>query len=95
MTLKFSDRPQVHYGNQSASDMWRSRFPSDAMPISQAPPHQAIFGYEANGFGDWLHYRRGAYRRLAPQKDFRSGAITWREDGTRMNPVMFTLPRKK
>jgi hypothetical protein len=46
MTLKYSDKPQLRYGNQTASDNWRSRFPADAMPISQAPA-QVVVAYEA------------------------------------------------
>ena len=92
MSLKFSDKPQLLTGNQS--DEWRSRFPSDARPIAQAPPHSPIFAYESNGMGDWVQYRKGAYRRLTPQKDFKSGAVTWREDGTTLNPVMFAPPKR-
>jgi len=94
MVLKFLDRPVLQYGNQSASDNWRSRFPSDALPISQAPP-QVIFAYEADGQGCLAHFRSGAYRKLTWQRDPKTRAASLREDGTALaNPVMFSLPKR-
>jgi hypothetical protein len=94
MSLKYSDKPQLRYGNQTASDNWRSRFPADAMPISQAPA-QVIVAYEADGKGSLAHYRSGAYRKLTWQRDSKTRAASLREDGTTLgNPVMFTMPRR-
>jgi hypothetical protein len=94
MSLKYSDKPQLRYGNQNASDNWRSRFPPDALPISQAPA-QVIVAYEADGKGSLAHYRSGAYRKLTWQRDSKTRAATLREDGTTLgNPVMFTLARR-
>src|SRR5215470_6275311 len=92
MVLKYSDRPQLRYGDQSISDSWRSRFPADALPISQAPS-QVIFAIEANGQGHLAHYRGGAYRKLTWQRDHKTRAASLREDGSTVpNPVMFTMP---
>ena len=94
MTLKYSDRPQLQYGNQSISDAWRSRFPADALPISQAP-EQVIVAYGADGKGRLAHFRGGAYRGLAWQRDRKTLASSLREDGTTVhNPVMFTIPKR-
>ena len=94
MVLKYSDRPQLRYGDQSISDSWRSRFPADALPISQAPS-QVIFAIEANGQGHLAHFRAGAFRRLTWQRDHKTRAASLREDGSTVpNPVMFTMPRR-
>jgi hypothetical protein len=94
MSLKYRDTPQVNYGNRAASDSWRLRFPADARPISQAPP-QVIFAIEANGQGHLAHFRQGAFRKLEWQRDRKTGAMSLRENGTRVaNPVMFTLPKR-
>jgi hypothetical protein len=94
VSLKYSDKPQLRYGTQNASDNWRSRFPADAAPISQAPA-QVIVAYEADGKGNLAHYRSGAYRKLTWQRDSKTRAGTLREDGTTIrNPVMFTMPRR-
>jgi hypothetical protein len=95
MSLKYSDKPVLKYGgNQTASDNWASRFPADAMPISQAPS-QVIVAYEPNGQGSLAHFRAGAFRRLTWQRDSKTRAASLREDGTTLgNPVMFTIPRR-
>jgi hypothetical protein len=95
VSLKYSDKPQLRYGNQTASDNWRSRFPQDAMPISQAPA-QVIIAYEADGQGHLAHYRSGAYRKLTWQRDSKTRAASLREDGSTLgNPVMYTLPQRR
>jgi len=82
MALKYCDKPVLNYSNQSASDNWRSRFPSDARPIAEAPP-QTIFAYEANGQGCLAHFRSGAFRKLTWQRDPKTRAASLREDGTK------------
>jgi len=95
MTLKYSDKPQLRYRNQSISDSWRSRFPADALPISQAPS-QVVVAYGADGKGRLAHYRGGAYRTLTWQRDHKTRAASLREDGSTVaNPVMYTLPRQR
>jgi len=93
VSLKYSDRPVLQYGNQSISDSWRSRFPADARPISEAGP-QVIFAIEANGQGHLAHFRAGAFRKLTWQRDHKTRAASLRENGETMsNPVMFTIRR--
>ena len=97
MTLKFSDRPQVHYGNRSASDIWQ-RFPQGAQPIATAPERtsQPIIVMEANGHQHWAINHRGAWQKLEPFKDWRSGTVTWRMCGESIaQPVAWSMPRKK
>src|SRR5262249_50388524 len=98
MTLKFSNKPQLSYGNQgSVSDIWR-RFPEGAQPIATAPERSAtpIIVHEPNGTAHWALHHHGAWRKLAPFKDWRSGAVSWRMDGTEIaNPVAWSLPRKE
>ena len=94
MKLKYSDRPQVRYNDQSISDSWRSRFPADARPISEAGTG-VIFAIGANGQGHLAHYRNGAFRKLTWQRDHKTRAASLREDGSTVpNPVMFTMPRR-
>jgi hypothetical protein len=97
MVLKFCDKPQVNYGGQG-SDKWQQRFPADAQPIASAPECSAtpILVYEPNGTGNWALHHNGAWRKVAPFKDWRTGAVSWRMDGALIdNPVAWTLPRKK
>ena len=96
MTLKFSDRPQLHYGQQGANP-W-ARFPQGAAPIATAPERssQPIIVHEANGHQHWALHHNGAWRKLSPFKDFKTGAVSWRMDGTQINnAVAWSLPRKK
>jgi len=98
MSLKFSDRPQLHSGNRgSVADIWQ-RFPQGAQPIATAPERtsQPIIVHEANGFQHWAINHRGAWQKLAPFKDWKTGAVSWRMDGTQIpQPVAWSLPRKK
>src|SRR5215475_2649447 len=98
MSLKISDKPQLHYGNQgSANDIWK-RFPAGAQPIATAPERtsQPIVVYEPNGTGHWALHHNGAWRKLAPFKDFRDGSVRWRMDGTEVsNAVAWSPPQKK
>jgi hypothetical protein len=94
MSLKYSDKPVLQYGNQTASDNWRSRFPADAMPISQAPS-QVIVAYQPDGSNCLAHFRNGAFRKLTWQRDSKTQAASLREDGTTLaNPVMFCIPKR-
>src|SRR5262249_48485620 len=55
-------------------------------------PEQVIVAYGADGKGRLAHFRGGAYRGLAWQRDRKTLAASLREDGTTVhNPVMFTL----
>jgi|SRR5262249_2276244 len=98
MTLRYSDKPQLHYGNQgSASNMWQ-RFPQGAQPIATAPQRtsQPIIVYEATGLPHWALHHNSAWRKLAPYRDWRTGTTSWRMDGTEIsNPVAWSMPQRK
>jgi hypothetical protein len=98
MSLKFSDKPQLHYGDQgSAANIWQ-RFPAGSQSIATAPSRSAtpIVVYEPNGQGHWALHHNGAWRKLSPFKDSRSGSVSWRMDGTEIsNAVAWSLPQTK
>jgi len=97
MVLKYASTPQVNFGgNQgSVSDVWR-RFPEGARPIATAPETATpLIVYEPNGTGHWAMQYSGAWRKLAPFKDWRTGAVSWRMDGTMISNPVAWLPRKK
>src|SRR5262245_7572758 len=95
VSLKFSDKPVLHSGNQ-ASDIWQ-RLPQGSQPITSAPERSAqpIVVYELNGQGHWALHHNGAWRKLAPFKDWRNGNVSWRMDGTEIaHPVAWSLPKR-
>src|SRR5262245_51745185 len=85
MVLKFSDTPQLNYGGDqgSASEIWR-RMPEGSQPIATAPERtsQPIVVTEASGKSHWALHYQNAWRKVAPFKDWRSGSVSWRMDGT-------------
>src|SRR5262245_16670723 len=96
MSLKFSDKPVLNYSGNQASDVWR-RFPEGAQPIASAPERSAtpILVHEANGTTSWALHHSGAWRRLAPFRDFRDGSVQWRMDGTEIaHPVAWSMPKR-
>jgi hypothetical protein len=99
MSLKFSDKPQLLYGGSNRhSQNWGSRFPQGAQPIATAPQNSAtpVIVYEPNGKGHWALNHGGGWRKLAPFKDWRSGAVQWRMTGESINqPSAWSLPQRK
>ena len=96
MALKFTDKPFTARGNQS-DNVW-NRFPEGTRPIASAPQDTAspVIVYTADGKGEWAMHYSGAWRKLAPFKDFRDGSISWRMNGEQIsNPVAWGMPRKK
>jgi hypothetical protein len=94
MSLKFLNKSQIS-GNQQ-SNPW-ARFPAHAQSMASAPQtSQPILIHEANGKTSWALHHMGSWRKLAPFKDHKTGAVSWRMDGTQVsNPVAWSLPRKK
>jgi len=87
--LKYASTPQLHYGNNEQSGL-RIRVPVGTQPIQTANEHTAtpVVLYENNG----------AWRRIAPFKNLHSDAVSWRMDGTLVNPVAWSpqpLQRKR
>src|SRR5262245_36739798 len=96
MVLKYASTPQVNYGGNQGSGNPFARFPEGARPIATAPETSTpLIIYESNGAGHWAMHYSGAWRKLAPFKDWRTGAVSWRMDGTMINnPVAWGMPRK-
>ena len=96
MTLKFSDKPQLNYGGNSAAAIWQ-RFPQGAQPIASAPESasQPIVGHEANGVSYWMLHHHGGWQSLEPSRDWRDGRVSWRLTGKYVNPVAWSMPQKK
>jgi hypothetical protein len=97
MVLKYSDKPQLRYDSDNSRYNFNNRFPEGWQPIATAPQQtaQPVLIYESNGQGHWALHHQGAWRKLAPFKDGRAGAVNWRMDGTMVsNPVAWS-PRKK
>ena len=83
MSLKFSNTPQLQYGNQgTASDIWQ-RFPAGSQPIATAPERSGtpVWVMQANGQGDWALHHNGAWQKLEPFKDWKDGSVQWRMCG--------------
>jgi len=95
MSLKYSDKPQLTYGDRRRDSVW-DRFPQGAQPIATAPEHssQPVVVIEANGHQSWALKHNGAWRRLSSFKN-RDGSVRWAMDGTMIpNPVAWSLPKR-
>src|SRR5262249_61182966 len=76
MALKYSDTPQLQYGNQpSPNANWRQRFPENAQPIATAPENAAspTWIFEPNGDAYRSLFHRGAWMKLEPEQDRYTG----------------------
>jgi hypothetical protein len=96
MSLKYTNKPQ--YGSPSPVDQLRSKLPADAQPIATAPRASAtpIVVYGSDGKGHWALAHRDSFHKLAPYKDFRTGAVSWRMNGEQIpHAIAWSLPRKK
>jgi hypothetical protein len=99
MSLKYSDKPQLRYG--TANSRYDVRMPAGSQPITSAPMQSAtpviVYARDNKGGleGHWALHHNGAWRRLAPFKDWRTGAVSWRMNGDMIsNPIAWS-PRKK
>jgi len=99
MPLKYLDRPFVaRNASGGVGDNWRGRFPEGAQPMATAPERSGtpVWVMTANGQGSWALHHNGAWQKLQPYKDFKSGAVSWRMCGEHISqPVAWSLPRKK
>ena len=86
--LKYASTPQLRYGGNEQSRL-RIRAPNGAHPISTANEHtsQPVVLYEHDGKSCWGIHHNGAWRKMAPFKDWRSGEVQWRMSGELVNPV--------
>jgi hypothetical protein len=97
MSLKFSDRPQLNYRSPSPVDKVIARIPRGAQPMGSAPmagttPVQVI---EADGTAAWCLYHRDGWRKLAPDRDSKTGAVQWRMNGETVGQPIAWLPRQR
>ena len=96
MPLKFSDKPQLFYGQQSAANPW-ARLPQGSQPMSTLPDYQPCIAIEQNGQQHYGMARRGIVKKLAPFRNWKTGETSWREDGTQIHAVAWRPipPRQK
>jgi hypothetical protein len=95
MTLKFSNMPQLNYGGNQASN-WARRFPADMQSMATCPEHTPVIVCERTGYQHWAMQRNGIMKKLAPFQDWKTGATTWREDGSYVSDAIgWVMPRKK
>jgi len=96
--LKYASTPQLSYAQQGGGDKYQNRFPAGSQPIATAPQmsSQPVIVYESNGQAHWALFHNNGWQALKPFKDFKTGSVSWRMDGTRINqPVAWAMPRKK
>jgi hypothetical protein len=93
MALKYSDRPQLIYGNQPSPDAnWRARFPDNAQPIESAPERGApCWIFEPSGDAYRSVFYRGQWTKLEPQRDA-AGTVRWQMTGERVERPVAWLP---
>jgi hypothetical protein len=97
MSLRYSNKPQVHYGQTSAVDRVLSKLPQGARPIASAPQASAtpIQVIDSDGKAHWALYHRDAWRNLAPERDNKTGQTQWRMDGTLIRQAVAWVPRQR
>jgi hypothetical protein len=95
MALKYSDRPQLLYGDniqRQGPATTGKPLPPNAQPMSTAPPTPVLV-FERDGVARWAHQRANSWRTLKGYKDPFNGRIDWREDGTTIDhPIAWCPP---
>jgi hypothetical protein len=83
MSLRYSNKPQLNYGQPSAVDKVISRLPESARPIGTAPQASAtpVQIVDSDGKVAWCLHHRDGWRKLAPERDMKTGAVQWRMNG--------------
>jgi hypothetical protein len=81
MTLKYSDRPQLMYGENrpTIEDLWR-RFPANAQPIATAPENSGrlIYVFEPDGERHVAGFNsRHGWVKAESRRDEHTGASRW------------------
>ena len=98
MAIKYASSPQLKYGGNHQSRL-QIKVPAGTYPIASAPQHTAtpVVLYENNGRACWGMHHHDAWRRVSSFKN-QDGSVSWRMDGTLLNPVAWTpqpLQRKR
>jgi len=96
MTLRFSDKPQLHYGGERRStlDEIRSRFPPEAQDMATAPSmgSQPVWVYENTGEPFLSVNHRGQWQKLAYEVDDRTGQTRWQMIGESVSQPSAWMP---
>jgi uncharacterized protein RhaS with RHS repeats len=99
MALRYAKTPQLNYGSApSAVDRLVAKIPQGAQSIASAPQASAtpVQVIDADGKIAWCLYHRDGWRKLAPDRDSKTGATQWRMDGTSVRqPIGWIPPRQK
>jgi hypothetical protein len=88
--LKYASVPQLKYSDGQQSRLV-SRVPRGVYPIASANECSAtpVVLYQADGGAKWGIHHMGAWRGMSPFKNH-DGSVTWRADGSLLNPVGWT-----
>ena len=94
MVLKYASTPQLYYSGQSRHAV-TARFPNDARPVSTLNDYAAVELYDRSGKPHYGWLRRGMGRELGPFKDWKTGSVTWRENGNSVDAVCWRPLQQK
>jgi hypothetical protein len=94
MSLKFSDRPVLHYGNPSPTDRAIANLPAGAQSLHTAPAGRTQIIDRADMRVYEAHHRREAWRKLGPNRNH-DGSVTWYETGELIQQPIAWLPRRQ
>ena len=96
MALRFSDTPQLNYGEQRRStlDEIRERFPPNMQSMETAPSMGStpVWVYQADGQPFYSIHHRGQWQKLAYQTDNRSGQTHWQMVGESLSHPVGWIP---
>jgi hypothetical protein len=96
MTLRFSDKPQLHYGGERRStlDEIRRRFPPEAQGMESAPAtgSSPVWVYENTSEAFLSVNHRGQWQKLAYEIDDRTGKPRWQMIGEAVSQPSAWMP---
>src|SRR5262245_4209065 len=99
MSIKYASTPQLRYDGGGHQIRLQIRVPAGTYPIHTAPENTvtAVVLYENDGRASWGLHHGDSWRRVSPFKN-QDGSVSWRMDGTLLNPVAWSpkpLERKR
>jgi hypothetical protein len=97
MSIRYSNKPQVHYGQDSAVDRVLRKLPQGAAAITSAPQASAtpVQIVDSDGKVAWCLHHRDGWRKLAPERDMKTGAVQWRMNGETVRQPIAWVPRQR